>query len=259
MARKRVRSVLAGCMAVMGLFAVNAVAAQADAPSWLVGGTGTFLGTGVAEPVTATNKVGVSPRLKIPAVGAEILCKKSSAAGKIVGNAAANGVGTNKEVVVTYEECEVVGFPLCRVGSNPPAPPATGKIVTNSLKSELVWLAAAGNEVGDLLQPEAGANFVSLWFEGTCPLPVNVKVNVTGAVIGKIVPNAGAAEQVNGELIFPEPAITNYWAGGAARVARTLGVAPAPNPLKVGANAATYVDEQTVMLNSGAKWGTKGH
>lgn len=233
-------------VAVLACASFAAASASANPPRWKVNGA--YLGANVAKPFTSTS--GVS-RLRIPLLGVTIVCNKDKNTGSIVGSAAGSP-GTNKEVVVTFEECRVEGAEeVCTVGNGK-------KIITNKLKSELVWLSAEGLNAGDLLTPEvAGQPFTTIVVEGAeCPLPKENKI--TGEALGKIEPiNAFA---VTGTLTFTDPAIAKYWTGdrpltekekkeGKKRTEHANG------GLKFGANPAVFSSVDSVTLNSGEEFG----
>jgi len=182
-------------LALVAVFAFSAVAvasASAKEPRWKVGGA--FLGSGVAEAFTSTS--GAS-KLRVPARSLVLNCKKDSGTGKIVGSAEGSA-GTNKEVVVTFEECSVEGAAACVVPN----------IKTAKLKSELVWLAKTGNAAGDRLTPESGEVFTTILIEGCA---AEGTFPVKGEALGEALPDGTEASP--GTLKFLDPAITKYFTG----------------------------------------------
>jgi len=214
---------------VFALCAVAAASASANTPRWKVGGA--YLGAGVEEAFSSTS--GVS-KLRVPARGLTLVCKKDSGSGKIVGSAAGSP-GTNKEVVVTFEECSVEGAPTCVVPN----------ITTKKLKSELVWLSKEGNNAGDRLLPEEGTVFTNIVISGCAAAGT---FPVTGEALGKVEPIA--TEVTSGTLTFTDPAIATYWTGDKPnRVEHTNG------GLKFGGTPAVFSSVDTITLNSGSVFG----
>lgn len=239
---------------VVGAF--SASAAQADAPSWTVGGTGTFLGTGTTKNLEWSNSTPMN--LWVPAVNGQMIsCEASSlgASSKIVGNASSNGSGTAKEVVINYTGCTLPTFPKCTVRSTNPSKPA-GSITTNKLKGTLVWLGATGNSEGLLLEAETGANLTTTSFEGEECVFSEIPKALTGSLVGKVEPEAGKPEQETAKIAFPLAQITKYWKGGEKRV-ETGGVG-----LRWGGIPASYLGNEVGKLTEAGVhplWGVKAH
>ena len=109
--------------------------------------------------------------------GIKVKCKKDKDTGEIT------GTGTVGKVVVTFEECtSTKEAKECK--TNSPGAKA-GEIVTKELKGELgtVAKAEAASEVGLLLEPASGTEFVTLE-KNECI----IETKVTGKVAGEVTP-----------------------------------------------------------------------
>jgi hypothetical protein len=180
----RFKILLISCMAVLGVTAVSAAAAQA-APHWQVEGSSTF-GTESLQAVSTTE-------VKLHEEGGLTL---RSNPGDCTATGAIHEGNTNNETL-TCVNVEVVEFgEVCQVHSTGQP---VGKIVTNPLTSKL----ASTSEVS--FGPETGEKFVTIFIEGAfCPFAPQ-ELPVTGDVIG----NASPVEEevVTGTLTFPDPPV----------------------------------------------------
>jgi hypothetical protein len=227
-------------IALLAVFAVGAVAsasASAKNPTWMVckevsAGAGKFedsqctksgKGNWEAKELLA----GESREIQSEANGPQLLrfssvtieCKKfkTEAGAKIIGGEP----GTDEEVIV-YEECHMVGFPMCKINKN-------GTIGTNTLASKLVFLTKKGaetespEETGTLLKPKSGTTLFTVTFEhepgGNCPFGESMEgkaLPVTGEVVAENV--KGGVHAKRQELSFPVSPIKTYW----VQVAKTV-------------------------------------
>jgi hypothetical protein len=243
--RKPVRHIaLALSTALVALLSFSAVSAQAasspEAPRWKVNGA--FLGNGVTKAFTATN----TTELAIAFSGIKVAAPagQCTITGEIQGNGSFNS-GSRKNVILSCTKAAVIGAANCAVNSTGSP---SGTIISNSLKSEVVWLGESGEAAGDRFEPAtAGQPWMKLDITGEkCAAAINAK-EVTIPPITKILPVG--KESTAGELVFPSPTVLNYygnnnWGSAPSRPKQAI------NAFKVGAAAATLSGSFSFGLNS---------
>jgi hypothetical protein len=134
--------------------------------------------------------------------GREVVCEHEQDLGELTGSR------TDRSVVRFYGKCKTKGTLIslpCH--STSPAAPGAEEIITNTLKSETVWVNEAETEAGIALAPESAALFTEFTCEGS---GVTEVLKVRGSVVGVIpATNAGGESQYNKlrkkyELVFKQ-------------------------------------------------------
>jgi hypothetical protein len=264
-------------LALVAVFAMGAVAASSASaastnnPQWrychnvgagkglftnascTTSGTGEFelatLGAGESKEITAVQN-GVQKLNVGGEFGATIECSKLkvAAGAKILGSTAP-AAGTDEEVIV-YEECKVVGKPLCKINGEESG---KAKIKTELLKSTLVFETKAAAEAEKpptltLFEPKTAANFVVLKLTGTCP-PGGETFEIKGQVAVKDLPATGEPHLETNELEAPAVAIKEYFINKGGVTEKK-----AVTPLKFGLFSATYEGKARITLVSKEFW-----
>jgi hypothetical protein len=289
---KRIRLASVTVTVVCGLMSLAATGAWAEGPLWLVNGQRfdcekvsegarykTLLECLGGERSTAEEKwerkelTGTSGHLLTDQV-APAETKKSAGSGNFVLrvstlitfecttlSAPTNLVGgtpAKSHVAITLSGCSVAGKTEaeCHVNS---AGKAVGTIVTN-VKTEVLYIGTKeeakkeeGN-LGDLIEPEAGAVFTTLEVLGTsCPVFSEGTNKLEGSVIGEVSPVNAMGKA--GAVKFPSPTINKGW-----RWVKKGEVSEVKPSLKLfGFINLELTGEAAVELESGAEWGVITH
>lgn len=237
-------------LALVAVFALSAVAASAasaaEGPYWKVAGARLLEGQSEEIEAAAEGNQELSAGLT------KVLCKKLElkAGAKIIGSTGKNA-GTSKETLV-YRECEVKGLgEPCSV---------VEPIETKALKNvEGYATEARTGKVLTLFEPEAGSEYATLKFSGTCSVAetkVKVKLGKNGVIcedlngakesveVGK-----GETEAESGFIRCPSPKINSIWveAGG--------GLTKKEAGLEAFGVEANYFGTAKVKLKTKKVWG----
>jgi len=174
--------VLIGCLsAVMALSAIGVGVAQAARPVQpQFQRNGVTIGEGFKVEASSQRS-----RLWASTAGTVIRCEKDEATGTIGDSGLDNAEVTYKECKLftaventqkQFEEGEEIAG--CVVGE-------AGSITTKPIRTHLVWLEG-GSEVYDLYLPNEGTTFVEISFGASCGVFKNLKLPVTGSVLGRV-------------------------------------------------------------------------
>jgi hypothetical protein len=195
-------------VAVLAVSAFAATSAQASAPHWTVGGKTIIATESQAFTAKSTGTIG----LEVAGLSLRSTTSKDcTASGSIVGSGG-GAPGTSRNVTIKCTNVEVL------VGGNPSSGctvhspgQANGTVITNELRSTLVWLEETGTEkVGNTFTPESGTTFVTLEVTGNeCPEFLFERYDITGNVIATVDPVKKDVEE--GTLTLPETPHKTYW------------------------------------------------
>ena len=242
MKRMNITGTLLAAVFVIGLIgATSAMAASTNNPQWLI------LSTVLAAGKTAAIDAEANGVQTLASTGLTIECKKFGLLpGAILIGSTAPAPGTSEETIL-YSECEVAGFPACKIGGAVP-----GKIETHALRDLLVFLTkiaaekeeAAGS--GTLFEPKTGTAFALIPLSGTCPLTGTVTVSGNGVVVNNLTVN----HEVTHEIEAPTPAKKEYWSNKSGVSTQTTGI-----KLEVAGLAATYTGKAKILLANKEPWG----
>jgi hypothetical protein len=231
----------AALMTALALSGFVAAAAHAGlSPRWKVAGA--FLAKEKSFEGTSTEKV----LLTVPGLSLKIEIPKPNCGmtGKIVGSGALTP-GTDKEVVLKCTKAVVVepAGGVCAVQS---VGQAGGTILTNKLKSTLVWLSEANLPAGHPFAAEAGAEIGKIEVLGAgCAAKGTYAIEKE--MIGEF--NPIGEETMGAALTLKEPATLAWWNNAEPRVKQTS------TQLTVGGKAATLRGVFSFALNPAENFG----
>jgi hypothetical protein len=226
--------------AVFVMSAVVATAAQAEeAPFWSRGGSGARLGKGETRDISA--KISSSSFVLKSSGGETITCHGIRLKEGVLLGSEPGEPGTNDEVVEFFKECGVTGDGTGCTIEEP--------IVTENLKSELVYAENKKQVLEEFKPAVSGGRLATLHFGSTCT-PVKGAVAVEGTVAAEVLNGKSEkielpthpAEEATGFVKFPETAIRKVWLikGGVGEEA-AIGI-------KVATLAATLTGTALVLL-----------
>jgi hypothetical protein len=206
-------------LALLAAFAISAVASASAwaGPQWLKGGT--LLAAGEIVKFTGTSGAGTLETDN----GNKVKCTSDTASGQAEGEKAVSAVK------VTFEGCTGPFGEKCGV---------EGKITSELLSGELVYLDAAHTKIGLLLKGTGGTKLFSAF---TCGF---AKVTVKGEVIGEITPvNSEVAE---GKLKYKMTAGEQEW--------HTIGGAAEPPDITLETEIFGSTHESAIESEDTVKW-----
>jgi hypothetical protein len=227
-------------MAVIALSAVAVATAQAEeAPFWSVGGSGARLKKGETRDISSIIS---SSSFVLKSSGGEVItCHGIRVKEGVLLGSEPGEPGTDDEVVEFFKECGVTGDGTGCTIEEP--------IVTENLKSELVY-AENKKQVLDEFKPAvSGGRLATLHFGSSCT-PVKGAVAVEGSVAGEVLTSKGVkvelptkpAEEASGLIKFPETPIRTVWLiKGGVGEETAIGI-------KVATLPATLTGTATVLL-----------
>src|SRR4029077_11943978 len=163
--RSMFRSVL---VALVAVFAIGVASASAALPEFVTTAFPIHYSSKTGEVILQTTESHVKGDLTIR-------CKASESTGEIT---EAHSFKFIVNVRVAYTGCKVGTTTTACTSTGA----ATGEVVTNSLRAELVYTNKAAKEVGLVIKPEVAGGAVA---EYTCGVLIG-KVKLSGAVVAKL-------------------------------------------------------------------------
>jgi hypothetical protein len=209
MSSNRYIKVLGLLAALVAFSAIGAAAAQAKAPVWTVKASGVTTTINASEERNGTSSNEGTVSLGFSAQTLKSTTNGDCTASFTIKGSAAGSPGTITPFTLTCIHAES-SVPNCTVHSTGAA---DGTIVTTDIKGTLVWLAATGDEVGVLFEPEVTNGAFAHIEETGAACAVNTEgesLTVTGKVICRVTVGANA-DVSEGQFNCPATPITTYY------------------------------------------------